>query len=193
MNKIHEWVNTALIVVVAILVLVGGNSSANLGGTTNFDLLDTTDGYAVDGTTVINGSGVFVGQLTSTSALTQGGGIRATSTINSAETLTATDFDTENVIAYTLNVQSATLTLPASSTLSSFIPTAGQMRTVLVRNATTTAGLNLTIAGGTGTILKKATSTAVIYSDTDGDNYARLDFVRKTNSDIDVLMSIFAD
>ena len=28
MNKIHEWVNTGLILVVAILVLVGGNQSA---------------------------------------------------------------------------------------------------------------------------------------------------------------------
>ena len=35
MNNIHNWVNTALIVAVLILVLVGGNQSAPaIGGST---------------------------------------------------------------------------------------------------------------------------------------------------------------
>jgi hypothetical protein len=62
--KIHNWVNTALIVVVFIVGLVGGNQSSPvssiLGGTTNFDTLDVSDGYQVDGTSVINGSGAAV-------------------------------------------------------------------------------------------------------------------------------------
>lgn len=52
-----------IIGVVAVLALilsgiglVGGNS-AKLGGTTNYDVLDTTGGYKVDGTTVINADG----------------------------------------------------------------------------------------------------------------------------------------
>ncbi len=134
----------------------------------------------------VNGSSV------TTNTLTQGGGIRATSTVNNAETLLASDFDVENVIDYTLNVQAATLTLPASSTLSSFVPTAGQTRSIFIRNATTTA-TNLTIAGATGVLLKKATSTAVIIGDTDGANYARIDFTRKANTDIEALLHIFID
>ena len=44
--------------------------------------------------------------------LVDGGGIRATSTVNSAETLFSHYLNKAKVIAYTLNVQNATLTLP---------------------------------------------------------------------------------
>lgn len=216
-QKIKEWAGVvAAIAAIALLavVLVGGNQSVPsfgrvIPGYTTFDAVGTAQLAVGTGCNDALGSscaGVIIstaGALSASSSIdvlgtiTQGGGIRATSTSNSAETLLVTDFDTENVIDYTLNVQAATLTLPASSTLSSFIPTAGQMRTVWIRNATTTA-TNLTIAGGTGTILKQATSTdfagsKIIFGDTDGDNRARLDFVRKTNSDIDVYMTAFRD
>jgi hypothetical protein len=45
-----------LALIVAGIGLVGGNS-AKLGGTTNFDTLDVSDGYKVDGRTVISSSG----------------------------------------------------------------------------------------------------------------------------------------
>jgi len=148
------------------------------------------------GATTVSGSATFSSTLTGTGAttlatFTQGGGIRATSTVNSAETLLAADFDVENVIAYTLNVQDATLTLPATSTLSSFIATAGQTRSIFIRNATTTASMDLTIAGGTGMNLLVASSTKVIVGNTSGSNSTRLDFVRRADTDIDVTMSIF--
>lgn len=126
-----------------------------------------------------------------TGALTQGGGITASSTVNSAETATASMFDTENVIDYTLNLVDSTLTLPATSTLSSFIPTAGQTRDVIIRNATTTATMDLTLAAGTGMNLVTATSTKVILGNATGSNYALLKFIRKANTDIDVLLDIF--
>ena len=189
-----------IIAVITSLALVG-NNQPNLRGTTNYDDIDVTDGYAVDGTTVIDGSGNVDAPITTTTitasgatalaTFTQGGGIRATSTVNSAETLLAADFDVENVIAYTLNVQDATLTLPATSTLSSFIATAGQTRSIFIRNATTTASMDLTIAGGTGMNLLVASSTKVIVGNTTGSNSARLDFVRRADTDIDVTMSIF--
>lgn len=124
--------------------------------------------------------------------LVEGGGIRATSTVNNAETLLASDFDVENVIDYTLNVQAATLTLPASTTLTSFLPKSGDTRTILIRNATTTA-TNLTIAGATGVLLKKATTTAIIYGDTDGANYGTIKFTRKANRDIEAIFDSFVD
>ena len=123
--------------------------------------------------------------------LTDGGGIRATSTVNSAETLLAADMDKEKVIAYTLNVQDATLTLPATSTLRWFIPQAGETRSIFIRNATTTASMDLTISGGTGMNLITASSTKAIVGGTAGANSARLDFVRRADTDIDVTMSIF--
>ena len=61
MDKIHNWINTGLIVLVGVLVLVGGSLSGSdqLGGATRFPhgYLDTADGYYVDGTAVISGSG----------------------------------------------------------------------------------------------------------------------------------------
>ena len=197
----------AVILAVVISLALVGNNQPNLKGTTNYDDIDVSDGYAVDGTTVIDGSGNVDAPITSTTGtfsstlnatgattlgtLTQGGGIRATSTVNSAETLLAADFDVEDVIAYTLNVQDATLTLPATSTLSSFIATAGQTRTIFIRNATTTAAMDLTLAGGTGMNLITASSTKAIVGGTAGANSARLDFARRADTDIDVTMSIF--
>lgn len=125
--------------------------------------------------------------------LTEGGGITATSTSGTVVPLLASNFDVENVIDVTLNVQDATLSFPATSTLTSFIPTAGQKRTLYIRNASTTAAMDLTITGGTGVLLKKATTTAVVYGDTDGANYARIELTRKSNTDIEALLQIFMD
>jgi len=126
-------------------------------------------------------------------ALTQGGGVTASST-SASVTLAGTELDTENVLDYTVNVGSPTLTLPAS-TSSMYPTTAGQMRTVWIRHATTTAASNLTIAGGTGVLLKKAaTSTgATIYGDTDGGSHARIDLLRKANTDVEAFLTVFND
>ena len=42
MNRVHEWANTGLILVIAIMVLVGGNQSApdgRVGGYTDYDAI----------------------------------------------------------------------------------------------------------------------------------------------------------
>ena len=134
-------------------------------------------------------------RLTVGGAGTQGGGIRATSTTGTVVPLLAADFDNENMIDVTLNVQDATLSFPATTTLgSNFLPTAGMMRTFFVRNATTTASMDITLTGGTGMLLKKATSSAIIMGDTDGGNYAQFNLIRKANTDIEVLLvNIFHD
>src|SRR3990167_5737634 len=134
-------------------------------------------------------------RLTVCGAVSQGGGIRATSTTGTVVPLLAADFDNENMIDITLNVQDATLSFPSTTTLSSnFLPTAGMMRTFFVRNATTTASMDITLTGGTGMLLKKATSSAIITGDTDGGNYAQFNLIRKANTDIEVLLiNIFHD
>ena len=125
----------------------------------------------------------------------QGGTVYATSTVVAAATLIGSTLSTANIVDYTTNLSAVTITLPASTTMP-LGDDVGSMRTIWIRNATTTA-LNLTIAGGTGTLLKVASSTnggaAVIYGDTDGGNHARLDFLRKANSDIEVFMTTFKD
>jgi len=133
---------------------------------------------------------------TTASTFTQGGGVTSTSTSGSVVPLLASAFDTENVIDVMLNVQDATLSFPASSTLTSFIPTSGQTRTLFIRNATTTASIDLTISGGTGVLLKNASSSPsapTISGDTDGANYGVITLIRKANTDIEALLEIFKD
>lgn len=208
-KKAREWSGVVALVAIILFLIFGqgARSKAGSSGTRfpNGVSADATSPIAgeVRGTTfTLTGAGSVTGAFTVAGAITQGGGIRATSTTNTSETLLATDFDTENVIDYTANTGDTTVTLPASTTLTSFLPTAGQMRTVWVRNATTTAATDIIIVGGSGTLLKVASSTnqigggvgaQQINGDTDGGNHARLDFVRKANTDIEVLMTVFRD
>lgn len=171
-----------------------GTQEESLGATANrvpHGYLDTSDGYYVDGVAVIDGSGNITGTQ---GTFTQGGGVRATSTTALVVPLLATDFDTENVIDVTLNTGSGVLSFPATSTLTSFIPVAGQTRTIFIRNATTTASVDLGVSGGTGVLLKVASSSpAFIAGDTDGSNYGVVTLLRKANTDIEALFSMYKD
>lgn len=169
-----------------------------VGSTQQFSV-DSSGNVITTGTFSATGAATFGGALSITGALTsglftQGGGVTASST-GASVTMAGTEFDTENVLDYTINgaaTTDVTLTLSASTT--AICPsTAGQSRTIYIRNATTSATADLTVAGGTGVLLKKATTTAVIYGDTDGANFARLDIVKKANTDCEALMSIFMD
>lgn len=201
-NTLKEFAVVVVAVIVALTIFSFASKTTGVGGgVTNFGGGITLDSLAVTGDSALTGALAVTGASTLTGAttastFTQGGGIRATTTTATTATLLASDFDTENVIDVTPGGASLTLTLPATSTLTSFIPTAGQTRTIYIRNATTTAGIALTIAAGTGVPLKIATSTSsgvVILGDTDGSNYGRIDFIRKANTDIEALLSIFAD
>lgn len=76
-----------------------------------------------------------------------------------------------------------TLTLPATSTLTSFVPNAGDRQDLCFFNATTTAATTITFAAGSGIDLETSSSTA-----TDlillADNMGCFSFLRKTNTDI---------
>jgi hypothetical protein len=123
-----------------------------------------------------------------------GGGVFATRTPSNS-TATADMFDLESVIDMTLTTTSGTLTFPATSTLpKTFLPRAGDTKTLWVRNATTTASVNLTVAAGTGMVFKNsASSSAIVIGDTDGSNMIRMIMQRKANGDIMVFLTRFFD
>ena len=160
------------------------DSSGNIvttGGVTATGNLTASGGLTLSGAAVV---GTF----------TQGGGITSTSTTATVGTLQAADVDTENVIDVTPLTAGMTLTLFASTT-AGCPSTAGQTRTIFIRNATTTAATNVTIAGGTGVILKRASSTvgSLIQGDTDASNYAKLEVTKKANTDCVALMTLYND
>lgn len=119
-----------------------------------------------------------------TDAFTQGGGITSTSTYASSPLL-ASYFDTENIIEIANWTTNPTITFPASSTLSSLCPTAGDSRSIILKNATTTG--TITFAAGTGNTISNATSTLVVPA---GD-FVSATFVRQTDTDFDILFDIF--
>jgi len=98
-----------------------------------------------------------------------------------AGTLTAGSIANVTSILST-NSGALTLTMPASTTLRAFIPKAGDAKRVILVNQGTAL---LTLAGGTGTLLQTASSTKTVNIG----GSALLNFVRKSNSDIIVLMS----
>lgn len=166
--------NIAIGVLVLVLVVLGYSYANNQTGANS-----GTDHYNME---------YFL------SGLVIGGERTATSTTGTTVPLRNADIAKASLVDVTLNIQDATLSMPASSTIT-FLPRVGDTRTIFIRNATTTATMDLTISGGTGVLLKKATGTdvAIVQGDTDGANFARVEFIRKANSDIEALLTIFND
>lgn len=162
----------ALVAVVIAIYALGSNvmgspafggAACNGGNCTDYDAVNTSAGYYVDDTQIIDGSGNFVNFISSVLATFNAGilhsYVNSTSTTATAYTLVPDDIvDYESVII-TPNKGDLTLTFPASSTLSEFVPTAGDWAEQCWYNASTTAGIDLTFAAGTGIDLEVASST----------------------------------
>ena len=84
-KNIITGVISVILAVVISLALVG-NNQPNLKGTTNYDDIDVSDGYAVDGTTVIDGSGNVDAPITSTTG-TFSSTLSATATTTLSDTV----------------------------------------------------------------------------------------------------------
>lgn len=142
-----------------------------------------TDLY-VTGNLTASGATAIMSSLAASSTITQGGSY-ATSTIATTATLSQSDIR-YSLVQFTPNGGSLTVTLPASSTLTSTIPNAGDTVRIAFLNATTTAGITLTVSGGAGTTLLKASSTAAIPAGGIG----VLTLMRRINTDILVTLGL---
>lgn len=120
MNKTLNYVSLGVQALALVLIgfLFFGGSSTKLGGTTNYDQLDTTDGYSVDGTSVINGSGVWTGAISSanTVALTGTFSVANTFTLGSGGTVNTKD------ICATTSISVGSLVSNATGTFSMALP-----------------------------------------------------------------------
>jgi len=108
-----------------------------------------------------------------------GGPNNATSSVGTA-TYTAAQIINNKIITHTA-ASALTATFPASTTLGALVPKAGDTATRYILPVTT----GITFAGGTGSDLNTASSTKFCVQG----QVCRFDFVRKANSDIEILMT----
>ena len=124
------------------------------------------------------------------------GRMYSTTTNQAKSTLLSSELDGYSVVRVYASTSDVTLTLPASSTLSTFIPNAGDTTFVLIKNASTTAGIDVGLVTNTGLNVYNATGTATATAS----KYIKAIFTRKypsatngtcpSNCDIDVLLDV---
>lgn len=201
-TKLLSYISPISSVLTLILVtfLVFSPSSLKLGGTTNYDTLDVSDGYYVDGSVVINGSGVLTGVITSANAVTLSGITRifspvitgATSTLSGTTTTVATAAQVKaNII---LNISpsitaASTFNLPTTQAMfADSLTTNGDNITFFVRNLT--ASTTVVTAGNA--------STTILYDGATGgsatlaaSSWAKITLLRATDQLMLAIMNQF--
>lgn len=151
-----------------------------------FDDVTTTDDIVVGDDLTVTDDAAIGGDLsvTGTSVVdefTQGGSVLSTSTTATAITFTVADLLTYSTWEVTPNTADLTYTFPASSTLSTIVPNAGDSRTWTIVNATSTAGIDVIFAAGTGSAVKGAGGAALTIDEA---SHGLITLTRKANSDI---------
>jgi hypothetical protein len=114
---------------------------------------------------------------------TEGGAVWATTTLAATHTFDAATLDKYRVLRFLGASKAAaiTATLPATSTMSSIIPKAGDTRTWIIENGYGAAATTTTIAAGTGIDLQEPDGQNVVIGI---NNYAFLTCFREASSDI---------
>lgn len=215
-SKVALWGGVLIAIVIAIALIISyihspsasfgaGVTSCNGGNCTNFDAVETSAGFWVNGSQIVNSAGAFIGTITAAALATFDAGIRhsytnSTSTPQTTLTLAPAEIINYETVIVTPTIAATTLTLPASSTLSTFVPTAGDWQEQEFCNATGTAAATITLAAGTGIDLETASSSITgggpVLS-IPAQSCASLRYIRKpataTAFDIIVKMIRFAD
>lgn len=169
-----------------------GNENLTTTGNITFAVGSSTGSIKSSSITSDTGSIDFSDEnLTTTGTLiidqfTQGGAVWATSTSNTAETLTEANMLAYNYFEFSSNTGATTYTLPATSTMTTLLATAGDMREWIFENATSSTGITATFAAGTGIDLVAVTNADDVIDPTE---YSRLTCIRQTDTDVLCIIS----
>jgi hypothetical protein len=191
-GKINDLIELAKVVnesnsdvIMSAIDFLSENSMLGASGTRfpNGISADSTSPSAgeVRGTTLTITEAVTIGGIS-----TLGGGVLATSTSASAGTLTEADLLAYNYFKVTANTPGGfALTLPATSTMTTLIPNAGDYVDIYIENATSSTQA-LTITAGAGIRLVASTNAMDIIDETEV-SWIRL--IRENDTDVIGLMS----
>lgn len=201
MNKLHEWVNTLLIAAVFLVVLVGGNqsvpnSAVGASGTRfpNGISANTTSpsvGQVLATTLAVTSTSLFSGLVRTAAGLVESG--QNTLAITSGTyTLTQADMLNSKVLTVPASTTAAalTLTLPATSTMTTLIPNAGDTQEWIIDNLRTNGATTTTLTAGTGIDIDGITANDDVIN---GDVSARLECWRLVTTDVRCIVEEMVD
>lgn len=162
--------------VVLVATVVGGflvglvGNSTSYGAGTRFpnglstDSTSPTTGQVRTTTITVTGAATFSSTASFAGLITANAGTlksstNSTSTTATSQELVLADINGYDNIIITPNTADITLTTFASSTASAWLPADGDGQDTCIYNATTTAGIDITMAAGTGFDYEVATSS----------------------------------
>lgn len=193
-SKVTAWVAVVALIIGALGLFVGiralPHASTLIGAAGNMlaeqyePYIQYNGGFNTNLPVNFGSTTTSVGPVLTSSSVVNGGVLSTTTSISM--TMAQSDFTSYTGILMNPIVGSITVTLPATSTLTAFLPTTGQQSQFTFCNATTTASQNITLAGGTGMNVSNATTTLVVTPK----KCALLNFIRTANTDIDLMIDI---
>lgn len=201
-KKYIGWIAIVISVLALVISLAAFQAEdADLGGVFEIDRALFENGFETFSSVVFNQDGEDDGDVTiegdtdttlffsdasedtvTINRFTQGGGVLSL-TDGASITLTQADLDDHSMLVLEASTTASTytLTLPATSTLTTLIPTAGESRSWLFKNENTAAGTTTTFVAGTGIVLDEPDGQNVVIG---GGNRAKLECWRDDNTDV---------
>jgi len=174
----------------------GGGDQLGAYGDTNFTNLVASGSLTVTGASTLTGaisssgaisgaSGSFSGAM-DVGNFTQGGGCYASTTVAATDTWTAANMLAYNCFEYNGATAAAiTITLPATSTMTTLIPNVGDKKSWLYQGYTVAATTTTWTAGTGMDLIGYTTDDDVI----DGNEYAEIKCTRMTDTDVTCIVS----
>lgn len=199
-EKLKEWSGVIVLLAILLTWIVPSPSEMNLAGNgsrfpngISADSTSPIDGEVRGTTYTFTSTGTITGVATFTAApVFNGGQLRSyTNSTSTVASMTLRESDILNydtvLVTPTGAAASKTFTFPATSTLTSLVPTAGDLAEQCWYNATSTAATTLIFAAGTGIDLETASSTQTDLT-LSASGSACFVYLRKPDTDISVLM-----
>ena len=182
----NNTLKNVLIIVAGVIIgflatRVFVSNPAPTGGSTNYGGDLVVEAFTANGAVTLTGDITASGDLDVTGPINSGT-TYASSTSAGSATLDDSEIEGYTGASFYPTVGDMTLTFPATSTMNLFISSSGDRTSLLVHNATTTSGIDVTLAEGTGWQFGMATSTTATIIPPDSG--AVLDCYRKSNTDI---------